>query len=305
MDSRTPPFLELRDAFVQRAGAPILSIDSFRLAEGEHLALLGPNGSGKSTFVKLITREVLPLHRDDAPVLFRGRDRATLAEVKQCLGVVSSSMQDQIAVHLPAIDAVAGGLFGALGVPARVDDGSADDARAKAHEAMKTLGVDNLADRDIMTLSTGQARRVLIARALVHDPVALIFDEPCTGLDPEGMYYVRSSMRTLAQAGKSIVLVTHYPEDVIPEIQRVVLLKEGALYADGAKDLLLMDEVMSDLFEVPLHVQRTVAPKRRSLLQDGAARGRNSHVHDAFAHPAGEKFDDAREEEYFSLVSAY
>lgn len=284
MDSRTPPFLELRDAVVQRAGSPILSIDAFRLDEGEHLALLGPNGSGKSTFVKLITREVLPLHRDDPPVLFRGRDRATLAEVKRSLGIVSSSMQDQIAVHVTAVNVVAGGLFGSLGIPARTDDAVVDDARVRAHAAMELLGVDDLAARDIMTLSTGQARRVLIARALVHDPDALIFDEPCTGLDPEGMYYVRSSMRTLAQAGKSIVLVTHYPEDIIPEIERVVLLKNGRLHADGAKESLMNDQVMSGLFEAPLHVQRTVAPS-------SAAR-------------AGGKFDGAREEEYFSLVSA-
>lgn len=284
MDSQTPPFLELRDAVVQRAGSPILSIAAFRLDEGEHLALLGPNGSGKSTFVKLITREVLPLHRDDPPVLFRGRDRATLAEVKRSLGIVSSSMQDQIAVHVPAVDVVAGGLFGSLGIPARTDDAVVDDARVRAHAAMELLGVDDLAARDIMTLSTGQARRVLIARALVHDPDALIFDEPCTGLDPEGMYYVRSSMRTLAQAGKSIVLVTHYPEDIIPEIERVVLLKNGRLHADGTKESLMNDQVMSGLFEVPLHVQRTVAPF-------SAAR-------------AGGKFDGAREEEYFSLVSA-
>lgn len=284
MDSRTPPFLELRDAVVQRAGSPILSIDAFRLDEGEHLALLGPNGSGKSTFVKLITREVLPLHRDHPPVLFRGRDRATLAEVKRSLGIVSSSMQDQIAVHVPAVDVVAGGLFGSLDIPARTDAAAVVDARVRAHAAMELLGVDDLAARDIMTLSTGQARRVLIARALVHDPDALIFDEPCTGLDPEGMYYVRSSMRTLAQAGKSIVLVTHYPEDIIPEIERVVLLKNGRLHADGAKESLMNDQVMSGLFEVPLHVQRTVAPS-------SAAR-------------AGGKFDGAREEEYFSLVSA-
>ena len=285
MDTRTPPFFELHNAVVQRAGAPILSIESFELAEGEHLALLGPNGSGKSTFVKLITREVLPLHRDEPPVRFRGRDRATLAEVKQSLGVVSSSMQDQVAVHLPSVDVVAGGLFGTLGVPVRADDAAVDDARARALGAMELLGVDDLASRDIMTLSTGQARRVLIARALVHDPDALVFDEPCTGLDPEGMYYVRSSMRTLAQAGKSIVLVTHYPEDIIPEIKRVVLLKDGLVHADATKESLMNDQVMSELFDVPLRVQRMSAP---APVRCGEG-----------------KFDDAREEEYFSLVSAY
>lgn len=278
-DVNTPPFLELRDAVVQRAGNPILTVEAFRLAEGEHIALLGPNGSGKSTFVKLITREVFPLHRNVSPVLFKGRDRATLADVKRSLGVVSSSMQDQIAVHLSAIDVVAGGLYGALGIPQHVE--GVDEARILAFAAMETLGVDDLAERDIMTLSTGQARRVLIARALVHDPEALIFDEPCTGLDPEGMYYVRSSMRTLAQAGKGIVLVTHYPEDVIPEIKRVVLLKDGKLFADGPKSRLLTDDVMSALFDVPLCVNRMAQPSE----------GRN--------------FDAPREEEYFSLVSTY
>lgn len=268
------PFLELRDAVVRRAGRPILSDDSFSLAEGEHVAILGPNGSGKSTFVKLITREVLPLHRDRAPVLFKGRDRATLAEVKRSLGIVSSSKQDQIAVHLPAVEVVAGGLFGTLGLPSRLPAAEGDAARDRARAAMELLGVEDLAERDIMTLSTGQARRVLIACSLVHDPDALVFDEPCTGLDPEGMHYVRSSMRALARAGKGIVLVTHYPEDVIPEIERVVLLKDGAVFADGPKSDLLIDETLSAVFDAPLRVQRT-------------------------------KMDDAHEEEYFSLVSVY
>ena len=167
MDIQTPPFLELHNAVVQRAGAPILTVDSFRLEEGEHLALLGPNGSGKSTFVKLITREMLPLHREVPPVRFRGSERATLADVKRSLGVVSSTMQDQISVHLPTVDVVAGGLYGMLGVPARVDAQHLHEARERAREVMELLGVDELAARDIMTLSTGQARRVLIARALV------------------------------------------------------------------------------------------------------------------------------------------
>lgn len=295
MPPRQPgaPFLELTDAVVMRASRPILSVGSLRLAEGEHAALLGPNGSGKSTFVKLITREVLPLYRDVFPVRFKGCARATLDEVKRCIGVVSSTMQDQISVHLPVVDAVAGGLFGTLGLPARTE--KADEARQRACEALSLIGIADLAERDIMTLSTGQARRALIARALVHDPDTLVFDEPCTGLDPEGMYYVRSSMRTLAQQGKGVILVTHYPEDVIPEIRRLILLKDGRVFADGPKEQLLSDEVMSELFQVPLHVARTRAG-------------------DAFAQAGGSApastgasgvVGEARGEEYFSLVSVY
>ena len=278
MSLTPPPFLQLRNAVVRRAGRAILTVDAFELACGENIALLGPNGSGKSTFVKLVTREMLPLHRDEPPVLFKGRDRATLAEVKRSLGVVSSTMQEQMTVHLPVVDIVAGGLYGALGIPQAVVAADADAARDRALATMGLLGVADLAARDAMTLSTGQARRALIARALVHDPEALVFDEPCTGLDPEGMFYVRRSMRALAQAGKSIVLVTHYPEDVIPEIARLVLVKDGAVFADGPKERLLSDDTMSALFDVPLRVKRTAVP----------AVAKN-----------------AEEDAYFSLVSAY
>ena len=152
-------------------------------------------------------------------------------------------------------DIVAGGLFGSLGIPQRctVTDGQ----RARARAIMSELGIGDLAERDILTLSTGQARRVLIARALVHDPDVLIFDEPCTGLDPEGMYYVRQTMSALARAGRPVLLVTHYPEDIAPEIQRLLLVRDGRIVADGPKEALLTSETMSGLFGVPLEVVRT------------------------------------------------
>lgn len=293
------PLVEIEDAAVVRAGKTILSVPSFRLGLGENVALLGPNGSGKSTFVKLITREIVPLHRDRPPVRFKGQPRVVVSEVKKSLGIVSSSMQDQISVHLPAIDVVEGGLFGSLGMPAHAH--GTDETRAWALASLRQLGVEDLAERDIMTLSTGQARRILIARALVHDPETLVFDEPCTGLDPEGMYYVRKSMRVLARAGKGIVLVTHYPEDVIPEIGRIVLIKRGQLFADGAKRDMLTDEVMSRLFDVPLHVERR-GPSCGRLDEASSSVARAA---ESSAPSAALAACEGREEEYFSLVSAY
>ena len=315
---RDTPFLELENAVVVRAGAPILSIDSLRIAEGEHVALLGPNGSGKSTFVELITREVFPLHHDCPPVRFKGRDRVTLTEVRSCLGIVSSTMQDQMTVHLPVIDVVAGGLYGALGIPAHVD--GVEDARERAHAALDLVGIVNLAERDVMTLSTGQVRRALIARALVLDPETLVLDEPCAGLDPEGMHYVRASMRQLARRGTGIILVTHHPEDIVPEIERLVLLKDGTVLADGPKRTLLTDEVMSALFEVPLHVCRTSSSSVVSLKEPVTCSQTETAAYlTKAAAPCSLKattsspprdsspieFDDARGEDYFSLVSVY
>lgn len=247
-----PPFIELHDAVVRRGGREILHIDDFVLHEGENVALLGPNGSGKSTFVKLITREVMPLYRDRPPVLFRGNPRATLADVRRALGIVSSTMQDQVTVHLPARDVVAGGVTGTLGLPYHVGEAAAEEARRAADAALAQIGIAGLADRDVMTLSTGEARRVLVARALVGGPDALVFDEPTTGLDMGGMYHVRATMGALARQGKGIVLVTHYPDDIVEEIGRIVLIKDGRVFADGPKEELLDPRVLYPLFGIPL-----------------------------------------------------
>lgn len=248
------PFLQVRNAVVRRAGKDILAIDQLTIEEGESICLLGPNGAGKSTFIHLITREALPLHRDTPPVLFRGQERPVLQEVRAAMGIVSPSMQEQITVHLPALEVVIGGLYGVLGMPRRIEVTPAD--RQRALNTMEHLGIASLAARDIMTLSTGQARRVLIARALASNPSAIIFDEPCTGLDPEGMFYVRRCMRAVVQSGRAVLLVTHYPEDIIPEIQRLLLVKEGRIIADGPKRHLLTDGAMSSLFDIPLQVHK-------------------------------------------------
>ena len=247
------PLFQIHDASVVRGGKTILHVGDFSLAEGEHVALLGPNGAGKSTFIQLLTREVFPLWRDEPPVRFRGQERPQLADIKRTLGIVSSTMHDQVRVHLPVIDIVTGGLFGTLGVPLRGDVSAQD--RVLAMDALERLGIAELAPRDVMTLSTGQVRRVLVARELVRDPQVLIFDEPCTGLDPEGMYHVRKTMGTLAAEGRSVVLVTHYPEDIIPAIERVLLIKDSEVFADGPKAELLTSKHMSELFGVPLIVE--------------------------------------------------
>ncbi len=250
--SASAPLFQIHDASVVRGERCILHVDDFCLREGEHVALLGPNGAGKSTFIQLLTREVFPIWREEPPVRFRGAARPLLSDIKNALGIVSSTMHEQVRVHLPAVEVVVGGLFGTLGLPMR--EKVTDAHRAAAMDALERLGIAGIANQDIMTLSTGQARRVLVARELIRDPQVLVYDEPCTGLDPEGMYHVRKTMSTLAAEGRSVILVTHYPEDIIPEIGRVLLIKDSQVFADGPKAELLRDEVLTGLFDVPLAV---------------------------------------------------
>ena len=248
-----PPLLELRGAVVQRDGRAILSVDAFRIAEGERLAILGPNGAGKSTLIKLLTREVIPLWADPAPVRFLGEERYELAEARKLLGVVSASAQDEADVVLPVREVVLGGFFGSLGVPRHVRVTREQDAAAEA--ALAELEVEDLADRIMTTLSTGEARRVLFARALVHDPRVLVLDEPCAGLDPHAAFHVRRALRLLAAGGRSLVLVTHHVEDIVPEIDRVVLLRDARIIADGSKRDLMTDDTLAALFDIPVVVE--------------------------------------------------
>ncbi len=247
------PFFELEDAVVRRNGNDILRIPSLVVYEQESVALLGPNGAGKSTLLHLLTREVLPLHREIPPVRFRGQARPLLSEVRSAVGIVSATMQEEINLHLSALDIVIGGLFGTVGIPLRHT--VTEEEKAAAQRALDEMGIGSVAQQLMPTLSSGQQRRVLIARALIANPEVLVFDEPCTGLDPEGMFQVRKAMRHLAQTGRAIFLITHFPEDIIPEIQRVLLLKDGELFADGPKSELLTTPIMSELFAAPLQVE--------------------------------------------------
>ena len=252
-EAHRTPLLELEGATVARDGRAILHVDRFRIDEGERLVILGPNGAGKSTLIKLLTNEILPLWADPSPVRFRGQERMPLFEMRRLLGVVSADAQEQADVLLPAREVVLGGFFGALGVPVRITPTC--EQREAAERSLAELGAEHLGDRMMTTLSTGEARRVLFARALVHDPAVLVLDEPCMGLDPHAAWHVRQALRDLAATGRSLVLVTHHIEDVIAPIDRVVMLRDNAIVADGPKRELMTSERLSELFAIPLAIE--------------------------------------------------
>lgn len=253
----TSPLLAIDRATVLREERRLLDGLSLTIAQGQHTAILGPNGSGKSTLVKLIERRLYPLvHEDGSPVLqVFGRDRWSVADLRSLLGVVSSDLRREFeATHEAALNAVLSGFFASmtLGLDHIVDDGM----RARAMDALARVGATHLARRDISTLSTGEARRVLIARALVHQPRALLLDEPCAGLDPGTRRRFLDLLRQLAQEGTTLVLVTHHVEEIVPEIGHVVMLRNGRLFEEGPKDRMLADEQLSSLFDWRMEVDR-------------------------------------------------
>jgi iron complex transport system ATP-binding protein len=248
------PLLELRHAQVLREGRLILDVDTLTLGRGERVALLGPNGSGKSTLVGVLTRDVLPLARDDGPVVrLLGRERWDLLEARSVFGLVSSALQTTYARDVTIRDAVVSGFFGSVGVYRH--QLVTPEMRRRAEAAMAELEITHLAERTMATLSTGEARRALIARALVHDPEVLVLDEPYAGLDPTARFHFSSAVRALTGSGRGLLLVTHHIEDIVPEVGRVIMLRDGRVFADGAKADLLTSERLSELFGIPVDTE--------------------------------------------------
>jgi iron complex transport system ATP-binding protein len=244
--------IEIDDATVVRGGREVLRGVSLRLGSGEHACILGPNGSGKSTVVKMISGELSPLYREPAAIRLFGQERWELFALRGRLGIVSDSLQSTQTRDESVMDTILSGFFGGVGLPLRSE--ASPGMVAKARDAAELLGLRGILGRRASELSSGQMRRVLVARALVHEPEILLLDEPFTSLDIAARHAFGATISSLAARGHAIVLVTHELSEIGLEIERVILMKEGAIFADGPKTEILRSELISELFELPLLV---------------------------------------------------
>jgi iron complex transport system ATP-binding protein len=243
--------LELRKVSVVLGGVKVLDSINLEIEEGESAVILGPNGSGKSTLIKVLAREV-PMYRSRGSHLrLRGRDDWSLFELRQAIGLVSLDLQRAFGPGHEVMETVLSGFFGTIGLNYTL--AVTDEMREKAEETLRRVGAENLVGRDISTLSLGEARRVLIARALVNDPRTLLLDEPNSGLDVKGREEFRGILRRLVSEGTSLLIVTHDLEDVIPEVSKVIMLKGGRIFRAGGRRL-LNDAAVTELFGLALRV---------------------------------------------------
>ncbi|MBZ5609110.1 MAG: ATP-binding cassette domain-containing protein [Acidobacteriia bacterium] len=250
----SPALLDFRHVSVMRGEKTALDDITLRIQAGEHVAILGPNGCGKSTLIKTITRECYPLVRPDSSLTILGRDSWNVFELRPLLGVVSNDLMTSSTRDISGLEAVLSGFFSSIGIQPYHD--VTPVMLAKAHAVLALLEVPHLSEREMTAMSSGEGRRILIARALVHDPLALLLDEPTNSLDIHAALELRGILRKLAQAGTGILMVTHHLEDIIPEIDRVILLQNGRLFADGSKSELLTAERLTRLFNLPVDLVR-------------------------------------------------
>jgi iron complex transport system ATP-binding protein len=249
-----PDLLDMRDIRVMRGDHVVLDGFSLTIQAGEHVAILGPNGCGKSTLVKTITRECYPVVQEGSGMTILGKDRWDVCQLRSTLGIVSNDLMTACTGDTTGRDVVLSGFFSSTRIFPNHEVQA--QQRELAAAALAQAGIAHLAERKVMEMSSGEARRVLIARALIHQPSTLLFDEPSNSLDFSARHSLRETMSRLAQSGTGIVMVTHDLADIIPEIERVVLMAKGKIVADGAKDEVLQSPRLSKLFGASVEIAR-------------------------------------------------
>lgn len=254
------PLLDLQHIRVMRGETVALDDFSLCIQCNEHVAILGPNGCGKSTLIKTITRECYPVINEhssiheQSKINILGRDRWNIFELRSMLGIVSNDLLAMCTGEAVGQDVVLSGFFSSTDI--FPNHTVTPQQKELASSTLARLGVPHLADRPVAKMSSGEAKRVLIARALVHQPKALLFDEPSNSLDIAAQQDLRQTMRSLANSGIGIILVTHELHDIIPEIDRVILMAKGRIIADGPKEEILTAEKLAKLFAVPVEISR-------------------------------------------------
>jgi len=223
----------------------ILNRVSFDIEEGCHTAIIGPNGSGKSTLINLITRNHYPLADEPGYKMnIWGRDDWNVTELKKLLGIVSDTLSRDFEEDMPVKEAVLSGFFSSVGLfHVKVTP----KMKMLADKNLKFMGIKKLENESVAALSSGEKRKMLIARALVHAPKALILDEPSNGLDIIAAEKFRRTMRKLC-AKTTVIIATNDFFDIIPEIKKVIMLKNGKVFMQGAKEKLMTSKNLSRLF---------------------------------------------------------
>ena len=248
----TPPIIDIKNATVYRGRTRVFDDLTLQIARGENTAVLGPNGAGKSTFLRLLSQELFPVKQPGSYVKVQGRERWNVKRLRKHMGIISHDLQYQYKGWVTGFEIVLSGYDASIGLWPHQ---SFDEAqKSRAAEVIKELGISHLEKRQLDTMSTGEQRRFLMARALVHDPQVLVLDEPTSGLDLKACFQYIDVIRKLMAGGKTIVLVTHHVHEIPPEIERVVMIQKGQIVNDGPKTQLLTDEGLSGLFDTPVAV---------------------------------------------------
>ena len=257
--ARDDQFLDLEHVNVARGDRIVLHDVNLSIRAGEHVAILGPNGCGKSTLIFTMTCQIYPIVQPGMCVRIFGRERWDLTQLRKHFGVVAagpfgSELPGERTAVTTGLDAVIAGFFSASTLWPNLH--VTDEMRERAVEALERIEALHLARQLVGEMSAGEKRRILIARALVHRPRQLLLDEPSNALDLAAQRELRETLRRLAREGTGLVLVTHHLGDILPEIERIILMRDGRIVGDGPRQELLTAPRLSELFKTPVRIGR-------------------------------------------------
>ncbi len=245
--------LSLRNANVRRGGRLVLDGLDLDLPADRNVVVLGGNGAGKTTLLRLIAQELHPVWSPDLRFEILGRSRWNISDLRRELGMVS---QELLLAHqrlLSGRDVVSSGFFGSIGCPPHLS--LSDQQRRVVGEWLERFGVQSCAERAFQDLSTGEQRRLLLARALVGEPRWLVLDEPTANLDLVGSHLLLDLIsEVLRSSERRVVVVTHRLEEVLPELDWIVLMRAGRVIASGPRAEVLTDENVSRTYGLPVHL---------------------------------------------------
>ena len=248
--------IDIHNATLWRGSTLVFENLNLTIPQHQRIAILGPNGSGKTTLLKTINRELYPVVKDDSWIRILGRDRWNVWELRKRIGVVSHDLHSRYTPTTTAIEVVVSGFQSSIGIHGLLAARVSQEQLVAAEKILLELGMAKFLQTELRAMSTGEQRRCLLARAMVHNPDTLILDEPTTGLDISASFDYLRQISRLAQAGQNIIIVTHHLNEIPPEIERVVLLKQGSIVADGSKEETLTSELLSDIYETRVRVSQ-------------------------------------------------
>lgn len=244
--------IRIDNVSVYRNGKNILKEVSWNVKKGEHWSILGLNGSGKTSLLNVVNGYLFP-SSGHVEVLGQVFGKTYIPNLRKEIGLVSSSLQQQISPFDSVLSIILSGKFASIGLYEAVEQKDVDQAR----NYMNMLKIEQLEDCSYDILSQGERQRVLIARALMANPKILILDEPCNGLDiiaREELLQFIEKVASQADA-PTLIYVTHYVEEILPCFTKTLLLKEGQTFLQGETKELLTEPILSEFFERPIGVQ--------------------------------------------------
>lgn len=236
--------------------SPVLEAVNLIIEANEHWVILGANGSGKSTLIKLLSNDLYPNPKYSFTKKIFGEEKWSIFELKKNLGIITNDLHTYFEVHgsfLTAYEVVLSGHYGSIGVFTHQDFNA--QQHQKALEVLEFLEILDIKDKKVHQMSTGQLRRCIIGRALIHNPKAFILDEPTVGLDIKAQNSFIKLIQKLSKKA-SIILVTHHIEEIFQEITHVALMYKNTIYKQGEKENILTSKNLSEIFEIEIDLQK-------------------------------------------------